>query len=194
MAIEAIVLDLDGVIRNFDPDHPRRVEARHGLPEGVLWSTAFASGRIQAVVTGQLSRAEWTRSIGDAVGNVDAAAEWLAEPATTDDQVLAIVDGLRAGGYPVSILTNGTDTVPAELAAAGILDRFDHLFNTAEIGVAKPDPAIFHHVCQQLALEPGSVFFADDSPGHVEAAVGIGLVAHHFTGATGLQAELDRIL
>ncbi len=194
MTIEAIVLDLDGVIRHFDPDHPGRVEARHGLPEGTLWSTAFASDRIKAVVTGQVTRADWTRLIGDAVGNVDAAEEWLAEPATTDQEVLAIVDGLRADGYPVSILTNGTDTVPAELDEAGIRDRFDHLFNTAAIGMAKPDPAIFQHVCQQLAMDPGSVFFTDDSPGHVEAAAGVGLVAHHFTGVAGLRAELDRIL
>lgn len=194
MAIEAIVLDLDGVIRHFDPDHPRRVETRHGLPEGALWSTAFASGRIQALVTGQVTRAEWTRMIGDAVGNIGAAEEWLAEPARTDDEVLTIVDGLRADGYPVSILTNGTDTVPAELSEAGIRDRFDHLFNTAAIGLAKPDPAIFHHVCQELAVEPGSVFFTDDSDGHVEAAGRVGLVTHRFVDAATLRSELDRLL
>lgn len=194
MAIEAIVLDLDGVIRHFDPDHLGRVEARHGLPDGSLWSTAFAPERIQALVTGKVTRAEWTQSIGDAVGNIDAAVEWLSEPATTDEDVLAIVDGLRSDGYPVSILTNGTDTVPAELDAAGIRDRFDHLFNTAEIGVAKPDPAVFHHVCQELVVEPSSVFFADDSRGHVDAAGGVGLVAHHFTDAVGLRTELDRVL
>jgi len=194
MAIESIVLDLDGVIRHFDPDHRARVEADHGLSSGALWAAAFAPERIQPLVTGKVSRAEWTTQIGLAIDNPDAAREWLSAPSEVDDDVLTIVDGLRADGYPVSILTNGTDTVPAELAEAGIRDRFDHLFNTAEIGVAKPDPDIFRHVCQQLAVEPGALFFADDSAGHVEAAVSVGLVAHHFTGALGLRAELDRLL
>ncbi len=194
MPIEAIVLDLDGVIRHFDPEHRARVEADHGLASGVLWASAFAPERIQPLVTGKVSRAEWTAQIGLDVGNPEAASAWLAAPSEVDADVLTIVDRLRADGYPVSILTNGTDTVPAELDEAGIRDRFDHLFNTAEIGVAKPDPAVFRHVCQRLMVEPGSVFFADDSPGHVDAAAGVGLVAHHFTGAAGLRTELDRLL
>jgi putative hydrolase of the HAD superfamily len=194
MGIEAIVLDLDGVIRHFDPKHPGQVEARHGLDPGILWAAAFARERVMPLVTGQITRAEWTEQVGVAVGNPAAAAEWLARPGVVDEEIMTLVDDLRADGHPVSILTNGTDTVPAELAEAGIRDRFDHLFNTAEIGVAKPDPAIFHHVCRQLVVDPGSVFFADDSPGHVEAAVGVGLLAHHFVDAATMRAELDRLL
>lgn len=194
MGIDAIVFDLDGVVRHFDPEHPGLVEARHGLDPGVLWATAFAPERIGPVITGRVTRAEWTEQIGAAVGSPTAAVEWLAQPASVDDDVLTIVDGLRVGGYPVSILTNGTDTVPAELEEAGIRDRFDHLFNTAEIGVAKPDPAIFHHVGQALGVTPGSVFFTDDSAGHVAAAADVGWVAHHFAGTAGLRATLDGLL
>ena len=194
MAIDAIVLDLDGVIRHFDPDHPTEVEHRHGLAPGSLVGAAFAPERIQPLVTGRIRRAQWVEQVGVAVGRPEAAREWLARPGRIDTAVLAIVDELRAEGYPVAILTNGTDTVPAELEAAGIRDRFDHLFNTADIGVAKPEPAAFEHACRSLATDPGSVFFADDSAGHVAGARSVGLVARLFTGADGLRDDLDRLL
>ena len=194
MAIEAIVLDLDGVIRHFDPEHRLEVERRHGLATDALWTAAFAPERVQPMVTGRITRAEWTERVGLAVGSQEAAREWLAHQGSIDQEVLAIVDQLRGDGYPVSILTNGTDTIPAELDEAGIRHRFDHLFNTSEIGVAKPDPAVFAHVCRTLTVEPEQVFFTDDSAGNVAGAERFGLVARHFRDAAGLRADLDRLL
>lgn len=192
--LSAVVLDLDGVVRHFDPDRLAAIEVRHGLEAGLMWSTAFSPELIQPLVTGRLGRAEWSLRIGEIVGCPEAAAEWQADIGQVDEQVLAVVDETRRRGLPCAILTNGTDTVPGELRQLGIADRFDRIFNSAEIGVAKPDPRIYHHVCWELGLEPGAVFFADDSAGHVEGATAVGLVAHRFVDAPTLRAELDHHL
>jgi HAD superfamily hydrolase (TIGR01509 family) len=71
-----------------------------------------------------------------------------------------------------------------------VLDRVDHLVNSAEHGVAKPDPRIFEHLCAVLGLAPDRVFFADDSAGHVEGARSAGLVTHRFIDAATLAAAL----
>ncbi len=189
-AIELVILDLDGVIRHFDAAHRDTIEERHGLAAGVLRSHAFAEPLITELVTGKLSRAEWTHRIGEAVGAPEAAAEWLAEAGTIDDDILEVVDELRASGLRVVVLTNGTDTIPAELERFGITDRFDAVFNTADIGFAKPDRRAFDFVLEAMGAAANRTFFADDSAGHVVAAQSLGVTAHHFTGVPGLRAAL----
>lgn len=192
--IAAVVLDLDGVIRYFDIFHRASVEMRHGLADGILWNVAFSRDLLEALVTGQITRAEWGRRIGAAVGNPIAAEQWLAAPVTVDQGVLEVVDQVRARGLPAAILTNGTDTIPTELDELGLTNRFDTVFNSAEIGVAKPDPRIFEHVCQQLGLPPEAIFYTDDSAGHVAAATEMGMVARRFVDAETLRQDLDRVL
>ncbi|MEE1651384.1 HAD hydrolase-like protein [Brachybacterium sp. J144] len=63
------------------------------------------------------------------------------------------------------ILTNGTDTIPAEVAGLGLTSHFDPIFNSAAIGYIKPDVRVFLHVLEQLGLGAPEVFFTDDSEG-----------------------------
>ena len=58
--------------------------------------------------------------------------------------MLARLDGLRAEGWTVGVLTNGaTDIQRAKLAATGILGRVDGICISEEAGVRKPDPEVF---------------------------------------------------
>ncbi|GAB3955656.1 hypothetical protein GCM10027614_65610 [Micromonospora vulcania] len=67
----ALLLDLDGVLRRFDPAVAAGVEREYGLADGVLTEIAMQWGRLQPVLTGQVNHAEWVSSVADA----------LAEPA-----------------------------------------------------------------------------------------------------------------
>ena len=78
----------------------------------------------------------------------------------------------------------------ADLDHLGIADDFDVIFNSCELGVAKPDLAVYKIVCAQLGAESSSVFFVDDSPGHVDAARDAGLRAVLFVDAVLLADEL----
>jgi len=104
--------------------------------------------------------------------------------------VLALADELRARGRTVAVLTNGTDTIPAEVADQGIACRVDHVFNSAEIGHAKPDARAFTHVLEALDLTGPEVFFTDDSPPKLAGAVEVGMRAHAFVGLPQLRAAL----
>jgi putative hydrolase of the HAD superfamily len=104
--------------------------------------------------------------------------------------VLAIADALRAAGIRTAILTNGTDTIPAEAAELGLTAHFDAIFNSAEIGWAKPDARAFRHVLDALGLEASEVFFTDDSAGKLAGAEEVGMMTHHFVSAEGLRDAL----
>jgi putative hydrolase of the HAD superfamily len=190
MSISCVLFDLDGVIRTFDEGARRGIERRFGLDDGALTATAFDPDLIDQLVTGRISRLAWSTEVGRRLGAPEAARAWTADIGRPEPDVLGLLDELREGGYTASILTNGTDTIPAELAQLGIDQHVDAVFNSAEIGVAKPDPAAFRYVCRALGISPKSVFFTDDSPHKLSGAIEIGMQAVAFTGVASLRVSL----
>ncbi|MCZ7631233.1 MAG: HAD-IA family hydrolase [Microthrixaceae bacterium] len=63
----------------------------------------------------------------------------------------------------------------------GLTDEFDVIFNTAEIGIAKPDEAVFRHVASDLGTTPTRTAFVDDLAVNVEGAATVGMHSHRFT-------------
>ncbi len=188
--IGTVLLDLDGVIRHFDPDHLASVERANGLAPGALMAAAFAPSVLEPVITGHVTRRAWATQVGDLVGSPKAAEQWMAEPGRIDWQIMDLVDELRRRGFTVAVLTNGTDTIARELADFGIDSRFDAVFNSAEIGAAKPDRRAFEHVCHALGVEPQTVFFTDDSPSKLGGALELGMTARPFVGVDAFRADL----
>lgn len=188
--IRVVLFDLDGVIRHFDPKTVADIELRHGLPAGALESSAFATPLIDEVTTGRITRAEWVRRVGEQVGSAAAAQEWGTQPAEVDDAMLELSDELRSSGLRTAVLTNGTDTIPDEIIAHGIADRFDGFFNSAEIGFTKPDVRAFQHVLHALGAAATEVFFTDDSPSKLTGADSLSMRTHLFVGADELRVQL----
>jgi putative hydrolase of the HAD superfamily len=176
-SITTVLLDLDGVVRHFDADHVHEVERRHGLPHGCLSEAAFEPSLLQLVTTGRITRTEWTNRIGQTTGSHHAAQEWLAATGTVDTIVMDDVARLRRAGFQVALLTNGTDTTADEIGDLRLTNMFDAVFNSADIGYAKPDRRIFEHACHALGAHPSNVLFIDDSLANVNAAAEIGIIA-----------------
>ncbi len=193
MAPECVLFDLDGVIRHFDGRELTKIEQSHGLEPGTILRAAFEPRLLQPTITGEITRSEWTTRVGLAIGNPDAATAWQAEPGFVNDAVISIVRQLRERSTTVAILTNGTSATKDELASLEILDEFDMVFNSAAIGLAKPDPLIFQHACDELGLPTREVFFVDDSPKNVAAAIEVGLSGCLFVCATDLRAHLSSV-
>ncbi|MEN0103130.1 MAG: HAD family phosphatase [Curtobacterium sp.] len=189
--IRTVLFDLDGVIRHFDPDHVATIERRHGLDAGSIEAFAFSPPLIDDVTTGRIRRADWIAAIGDHIDDAAAADAWGRQPFRADPDVLDLLDELRSAGHGVAVLTNGTDTVPDEVASFGLLDHVDAVFNSADIGFVKPDVRAFRHVLDAVGLDGSEVFFTDDSERKLTGAAELGMVTHHFTGVDGLRTALS---
>ena len=193
----ALVIDLDGVLRSWAGQQTSAIERRHGLPEGALTAVAFGPDRLVPAVTGRVTDAEWRVGVADELTRrhgVDGGAavrEWSVPVGEVDAEVLAIVRAQR-GRRPVALLSNATDRLPSDLRALGLDEEVDAVFSSAELGVAKPDPRVFTRVCAALGLAPERCLFVDDSPEHVAAAADVGMTAHLFRSAAGLEEFLDR--
>ncbi len=69
---------------------------------------------------------------------------------------LNLIDGAKEilnylhGRYNLSIITNGfSESQYIKMNQSGLTNYFDHIFISEEIGINKPDPAIFHYAAKK---------------------------------------------
>ncbi len=192
---QALLLDLDGVLRRFDPAHAARVEATYELPDGLLARTLFDPDRLRPAVLGQVSHAGWTdgaitalaAQIGDPDRARGAVEEWNGYRGEVDDEVLAAVRELRATGIPVALTTNATDLLDSDLRQLGLVGEVDVVVNSAVLGHAKPSGEFFRAACDLLGVPAKLCLCCDDSERHVRGARAAGLAAIRYTGPADLR-------
>lgn len=189
--LDAVVFDLDGVIRHYDRVLERDIEARHGLPSGSLVPTAFGSDAGNEFMCGRLDHDGFATALSVLIGSDAAAVEFVAMRAEVDAEAVALVRSVQ-GSVPVALLTNGSLRTRAELEEAGLHEAFDHVFNSAETGVPKPHEQSYLNVVAALGVAPAATAFVDDLERNVDGAVAAGLVGHVYTGLPALRAFLDR--
>jgi putative hydrolase of the HAD superfamily len=69
----------------------------------------------------------------------------------------------RLGGLALGIISNGDrDQQFQKLEAIGVRNRFAYVLTSAEAGVAKPDPAIFHQACRRAGCDPRDSVYVGD--------------------------------
>lgn len=70
---------------------------------------------------------------------------------------------------------------------------FDGVFLSHELGLRKPDPAIFEHVLQSASLDPAETLFIDDGPMHVAGALAAGIPAVRHDPSEDITALIRRL-
>lgn len=153
------------------------------------------------VERGELSLGDWAiaiREMGTAQGiEVDfAPLQALLSEMTIHEQVVARVRTLRVEGYRVGLITNNVREGSAMWRSMVPVDElFEAVVDSSEVGMRKPNPAIFHHTLGLLGgVAPEQAVFLDDSPGNVEGARRAGLHGILVEDPDDALAELDELL
>lgn len=89
---------------------------------------------------------------------------------------------LKELGYEMHIITNGFKEVQhIKLEKSGLTPFFDVILCSEEVGVNKPDPAIFSHAIQKTGAHPSnSVMIGDDFEVDIMGAIRSGIHGVHF--------------
>ena len=194
MAIEAVVFDIGQVLIEWNPprfydsvigeDRRRRLFAEvdlHGMNEGVDLG-ADLSDSVEALAAQHPGWADEIRMWRD---------RWIEMASPEIPHSVRLLRRLRARGVPVFALTNfGTATFGIAERHYPFLAEFEDRFVSAELGVMKPDPAIYEIVETGTGRPAGTLFFTDDKPENIAAAAARGWQTHLFEGPEGLAARL----
>lgn len=199
--VEAVLFDYGGVLRREEASEFDAFAARYGLPPGRLWSAFHDIPEYRASRTGKIDDATYRTAV------VARLAEWLGEePARAClaewevlraqdspivPEMLALVRRLRTR-VKVGLLSNAGRGARSRLQASVVGPLFHDILCSAEVGLAKPEPAVYLLAAQRLGVPPTACVFVDDLIYNVEGAKAVGMRTFHYARARHL--ELLRFL
>ena len=195
----AVLFDFGGVLLRQDWDQYDEFCERNGLPTRALRRALYGTDEWRALQTGRISdrsiwRAAAIASLAEHCGDRAEGLfeEWYARPIRLHDSNIALANALRAAGIRIGLLSNAAPDLETRIADDfGVdIDWHDRVISGL-VGLAKPDPAIYHLAAERIGLPVTACFFIDDLAENVEAARSVGMQAHHFQGDyAGLHADL----
>lgn len=204
VADEAAALEAIRSVWRQGADHPLCLALGLASWEG-LWSTFDGNHRSMARLHGWAPT--YRTHAWDAVATrfgagdpalAESAAERFESAQMAGHPIIVgmeeALDAVRAR-YPVGLLTNGSsDLQRLKLDQAGLADAFDTVAVSGEVGVGKPDPAVFALVLEALSAGPeGSVMVGDSWERDVEGALAIGMTAVWIADGRTAPAEDPRV-
>jgi epoxide hydrolase-like predicted phosphatase len=110
----------------------------------------------------------------------------------TIPETWAILERLKAQATPVHAITNwSAETWPVGVSVHPRLGEvFDTLVVSGREKMLKPQPEIFHLLCERAGVAPQDCVFVDDGLHNVEGARAIGMDGIHFTSPAALEQGL----
>lgn len=137
---------------------------------------------------GYVVRVDWYAQLIDMWGWVDAPpAEELAEHYDTTfgdcnvifDNSIPLLKELKDRGYTVGVITNGPAYLQNhKMDTSGLRPYCDIVVVSGDVGVHKPDPALFTYTADKLGIAPEECAYVGDHPvNDIQGALGAGMKA-----------------
>jgi putative hydrolase of the HAD superfamily len=203
MMIEAGIWDFGGVLTTSPFDAFERFEIERGLPAGIIrrtnaanhWENAWAKFERAEVDLEAFDSLFATESL--ALGAEVRGRDVL--PLLSGDLRPEMVEALRrvAAKFKTGCITNN---LPANaigslggrsLYIAEVMALFNHVIESAKIGLRKPDPRIYQMMIEALGVDPRRCIYLDDLGVNLKPARDMGMTTIKVTNAPQAIAELE---
>jgi putative hydrolase of the HAD superfamily len=208
--IRAVLFDLYDTLLYLDSgivsETRRQLAIRAGVdpePWGVLWRENVLDRML-----GKLGSLEDEIRTMLQQSGADPSPELISELAETEtvgwtravtlyDETVPTLAALRERGLLLGLISNCSAQAGAVLERIELAHYFDAIALSCDVGVAKPDPGIFDHACQQLHVTPQEcMFVADGAFTELDAAKRLGMIAvkieqDHQSGDYGTSTSFD---
>jgi putative hydrolase of the HAD superfamily len=201
--IEAVIWDFGGVLTTSPFDAFERFEIERGLPAGIIrrtnatnhWENAWAKferAEVDLEAFDRLFAAE-SLALGAEVRGKDVL------PLLSGDLRPEMLEALRrvAAKFKTGCITNN---LPANaigsaggrsLYIAEVMALFNHVIESAKIGLRKPDPRIYHMMVEALDVDPRRCVYLDDLGVNLKPARDMGMITIKVIDAPQAIAELE---
>ncbi|MDE2912872.1 MAG: HAD family phosphatase [Paracoccaceae bacterium] len=188
--IETVVFDIGNVLLHWEPepffDRVIGIDRRRRL-----FAHVDLRGMNERLDRGAPFRATIRRMADDHPEFEDEIRlwhdRWLEFCGPVHWHSVRLLRALRSSGMPVVALSNfGRETLTLAEHRWPFLTEFDARFISGELGVIKPEPAIYKILEDNHAVPPNRLLFTDDREENIQAARARGWQTHHFRSPEGL--------
>lgn len=202
MAIRAVLFDIGGVLERVQPAESWLLAWRDrlGMSADEFGAAVASVDPDDLMGIGQMSEAEFRQRSSNALGLSDSQADaymrdlWDWYCGELDHALMDYVAGLRPT-YATAVLSNsGSGARDEEESRHQFSAYFDPILYSHEIGVRKPDPAVYELTCDVLGVAPGELAFVDDAAENIAAADQFGIHAVLHRDAASTIRALDGLL
>lgn len=183
---EALIVDFGGVLTTPLQDGMARFAETAGIELQDLVRVvlrAYAGGEddlVTGLETGAVPEEEFAVAFARRLSEI---APGPIDPATVlddifmgmslEEEMVDFVAKAKAGGIKTALLSNSWSL--RHYPRPQMEEIFDAIVISGEVGLRKPDPAIFKLTSERLGVAPERCVFVDDYPGHVKAALEEGM-------------------
>ncbi len=197
--IYAVIFDMGGVLLRTTNSVPREAIAeRFGVTRAELEAFIFMSETSLRSEVGELSDKEhWEtvlRYFNQPVDDYPRVYDEFFSGDAVDQELLGFAVSLKKD-YQLGLLSNAW--VNARLLLGkhfDFIDVFDVSVFSYEVGMRKPEPAIFKVMLEKMDVNAENAVFIDDMPTNVEGAKSAGLHAIRFKDTQTTIAAVKAIL
>jgi len=201
--IEAVIWDFGGVLTTSPFEAFTRFERERGLPADIIRRTNAANHLENAwakferaevdIETFDRLFADESRALGAEVRGKDVLP--LLQGDLRPEMVEAlkrIKQQCRTGCITNNLPANATgSTSGRSLYVAEVMVLFDHVIESAKIGLRKPDPRIYRLMVDTLKVDPAKCVYLDDLGVNLKPAREMGMTTIKVTNAPQAIAELE---
>lgn len=203
MTIEAVIFDFGGVLTSSPFEAFARFETERGLPIDIIRRTNAANHLENAWAKFERAEvdidtfdhlfADESRALGAEVRGRDVL------PLLQGDLRPEMVEALKRikARFKTGCITNN---LPANaigsltgrtLYVAEVMALFDHVIESAKIGLRKPDPRIYRLMVETLKVDPDNCVYLDDLGVNLKPAREMGMTTIKVTSGAQAIAELE---
>ncbi|MCL4493588.1 MAG: HAD-IA family hydrolase [Firmicutes bacterium] len=184
MGIHTLFMDIGGVIVEPNPEFWDCLQHNWGAPRNVEQLFYGQDSPWPACRIGQITYLEYTARMAEQLG---MSAEHLIRLRQDYEWRInwPMVTWLRAHRNPeiqIIAISNADDQLENQLTEFGVIDLFDHIINSARVGLAKPDPQIYRLALEKSHTPPELCLFVDDRLLNIEPAEELGMKTWVYAG------------
>jgi epoxide hydrolase-like predicted phosphatase len=199
LPIKAVIWDFGGVLLRTENHDPRqRLAQRLGTSPAELENLVFASDSSLQAQLGKISLDQHLENVRLHFGlqpeEMQSFRTSFWEGDQLDYELVDIVRRLRTR-FRTALLSNAWDNLRSLMTNDWqISDAFDVVIISAEVGLMKPDPQVFHLVLEKVGAMPQEAVLIDDFWENTEAAHRQGLNVIHFKDRSQALSELGYMI
>ena len=198
MPIRAVFFDFGGVIMRTEFQSPRqKLAERFNMDYDEMDRAVFGSDSARRASLGEITEdAHWSavmKRFKQPASEMQAFRNNFFGGDVIDHNLVEYIRSLR-GKFQTGLISNAWSGLREFITKEKLIDLFDTVVISAEVGAIKPSAKIYEVALDQAKVSAGEAVFVDDMPVNIEACEKVGMKGILFNDPEKSLSRLNHLL